>query len=133
MSTTPITQTGKKGDIRIAFGFMRVQDRGLPEPCLHLFTLWNKQVLIQIPACEMHRFDERDRDPRTHEPACLPKCQEISDMLYGQPVAGGAHRVLDAITEWLTDIKNLPPPSTYRNTDDYLGEMRRRGFDVVEH
>ena len=133
MSTTPITTTGKKGDLRIAFGFQRVADYGLPEPCIYLFTNWNKQVLVHIPACHMHHFDERDRHPITKEPTCMPKCQEISDMLYGQPVAGGARRVLDAISEWMNDIKQLPPPNTFRNTDDYLGEMRRRGFDVVQH
>ncbi len=130
MSTTAITTTGKKGDIRIAFGFMKVKDHGV-QPALHLFTKWNQQVLVQIPCTSMHEYDERDRG-LDGEPKCLKRCGEIAEMLYGQPTSYGAARVLDAITEWMTDVKNLPPPSTFRNSADYLEYMKQHGFDIAE-
>lgn len=133
MATTNVMEAGgKKGDIRVAFGFMEVPGYRLPMGAIHLFTKWNQQVVLQIPECEMWRFDYRDRDPITKNPRCLPECARLAELLYGMPTSYGAARVLDAITDWMDEIKNLPPPSTYRNTDDYLGEMRRRGFDVVE-
>ena len=132
MSATALTATGRKGDIRVAFGFMRVREFAQPEPCIHLYTLWNKQVMVQIPSCQMYLFDYRDRDARTRDPQCMPKCAEIAEMLYGMPTSYGATRVLDAITDWMDDIKNMPPPSTFRNPEMLFEEMKRRGFDVVE-
>ncbi len=132
MSTTAITTTGRKGDIRIAFGFERVNGYGLPEPVIYLFTKMNRQVMVNIPSVYMHEFDERDRDPITKEPKCLDKCRKIAETLYGMPTSYGANRVLSAISDWMTDIKNLPPPSTFRSQEHMLDEMKRRGFDVIE-
>lgn len=132
VSTTALTSAGKKGDIRIAFGFMQVEGYGLPEPCIHLYTLRNKNIMVQLPSAHMYKFDERDRDPITKEPKCLKDCERIAEMLYGMPTSYGASRVLSAISEWMTDVKNLPPPSTFRNPEAYLEEMKRLGMDVAE-
>lgn len=149
MSTTQITQTGKKGDIHIAFGFERPADFSLPaaigqqftdaraqhftapEPCVYLYTQWNKQVVVKIPIVHMHLFDYRDRDQRTGDPVALAKCREIAEMLYGQPTINGASRVLDVLTDWMNDIKNLPPPSTFRNPEQALSYMEKMGMEVM--
>lgn len=148
MSTTAITTTGKKGDIRIAFGFDRPDQMSLtpghlplfgssnahwhnaPEPCVYLYTDWNKQVMVKIPIVHMHEFDYRDKD-RLGDPACLPKCREIAEMLYGMPTTHGAHRVLDVLTDWMTDIKNLPPPRSFRTADAMLAYMEQQGIEVA--
>lgn len=131
MTTTPITTTGKKGDLRIAFGFKRVPHYG-PQPVVYLFRAAAPQLMVDIPTTHISRFDERDRDPITKEPLCMPLCEEIADAIYGMRTMDGARRVLDTISEWMTDIKNLPPPATFRDSSHMLDEMKRRGFDLVE-
>lgn len=149
MSTTAITSAGKKGDIRIAFGFERPDTLSLPEkydpafasqaarwydqpePCVYLYTDWNKQVMVTIPVVYMHLFDYREKD-RRGDPVALAKCREIAEMLYGMPTSYGAARVLDVITDWMTDIKNLPPPSVFRgDVEQMLQYMEKRGLEVV--
>lgn len=134
MSTTNITTAGKKGDIRVAFGFERYMVDGDYEvgPVLYLYTLMNRNVVTYIPCRQLGQFDERDRDPRTKDPICLPRCAEIAERLYGMPTSYGASRVLAAISEWMTDAKNMPPPSTCRDLGQAVDMMRRHGFDVVE-
>lgn len=151
MSTTAITTTGKKGDLRIAFGFerpdrinLRGGDEGLqhamrssraagfdaPEPCVYIYSLWNQQVMVPIPVVHMHHFDYRQKDLRGNPTALVP-CRAIADMVYGQPVKGGAERVLDLLTDWMTDIKNLPPPTMFRNHEQMLSFMEAKGIEVV--
>jgi len=53
-------------------------------------------------------------------------------MLYGMPTSYGATRVLDVITDWMTDIKNLPPPSVFRgDAERMLQYMEKQGLEVV--
>lgn len=132
MSTTNTSFVGRKGDIRVGFGFKRVPGMGMPEPTIILFRSMNQNVCVELAGCHMHYFDERERDPFTKEPKCMPHCARIAEMLYGMPTSYGATRVLDAITEYMTDLKNMPPPSMFRNPEEYLEVLRARGHDIVD-
>lgn len=127
-STARITDTGRKGDLRIAFGFAR-QDNGRTEPVMYIGTVRSPQVVASIPISLMYLFDTRDA-AGTRE--ALVHARKIAEAVYGHlPSRADVHRVLDAVTDWITDLKNMPPPSTWRNPETLAHELRRRGYDMV--
>jgi hypothetical protein len=129
VSTTKTTFTGKKGDLRIGFGYRRVPGLGI-EPTMYLWRAEAKNLMVDIPGRFMYLFDERDRE-QGKEPRCMPKCREIAEMLYGMMTKDGATRVLDAVSEFMTDLKNMPPPSTWRDPDTVERLLAHRGYDMV--
>jgi hypothetical protein len=130
VSTTKTTFTGKKGDLRIGFGYRRVPGLGI-EPTMYLWRAEAKNLMVDIPGRFMYLFDERDRE-QGKEPRCMPKCREIAEMLYGMMTKDGATRVLDAVSEFMTDLKNMPPPNQHRDPEHYLSELKKLGYDHVD-
>jgi hypothetical protein len=129
MSTTNLEFTGKKGDIRVGFGFKRLPDRDVPEPTIYLIR---GPTLLEIPGSEMWRFDETDRDA-AGQILCMPLCDKLADILYGYPMHNGGHRILDVLNEFMTDLKNMPPPSMIRGgSAEYMELLKARGIDIVD-
>lgn len=133
-TTARITDTGVQGDLRISFGWERVVDHQMPQATMYLSKRSLPQQMVAIPITSLWRFDYRDKDPRTGEPACLPLCRRVAEMVYGGFASQqDVHRVLDAITNFATDLKNMPPASTFRNIDHMEEYMRSKGYDVARH
>lgn len=129
MSTARITDTGRKGDIRIAFGYERGNVDGRPEPVMYVSTVRAPQVLASVPLSLMYLFDTRDREGTAR---AVEAARKVARTVYGaEPSPTEVHRVLDAVTDWLTDLKNMPPPSTWRNGETAEHVLRKHGFDVV--
>ena len=129
-SSARITDTGRKGDLRVGFGFERIQ--GNPQACMYLYAARSPRQVAMIPLRLMYLFDERDRNPITKEPECMPKVRQAAEAIYGAPpTTSEVTRVLDAITDFMTDLKNMPPPSTYRDPSQLERVLASRGYDMV--
>ncbi len=129
-SSARITDTGRKGDLRIAFGFERHD--GQPQPCMYLHSVRSPRQVAVVPLRLMYLLDERDRHPITKEPLCLPRVEELAAAVYGGvPTKVEIYRVLDAVTDFMTDLKNMPPPSTLRDPDQLERVFESVGYDFV--
>ena len=135
MSTTPITSSGRKGDIVITFGPIKIPEHPLPTIGIHLHLRYSKSKVVTIAAEHMHMFDIRDVHPNG-QPKCMELCHQISTNLYGFRSNGGAHRVMDAIYEWMSDVKNLAPPDCVSGSSilapDFFDQMKSRGYESAE-
>lgn len=129
-SSARITDTGRKGDLRVAFGFER-QNNGKTEPVMYIYTVRAPNVVASVPISLMYLFDTRERLPNG-KLAAMEHAEKIANMVYGGiPSQMEAHRVLDAVTDFLTDLKNMPPPSTIRNPEMIEQALQQRGYDMV--
>lgn len=133
-STARITDTGRKGDLRIAFGFERVWNgyEYTPEPHMYIHAAASPRQAAAVALRQMYLFDTRDRDPVTNEPKCLPACRRLAEAIYGMaPSKREVYRVLDAVQEFMTDLKNMPPPARLRNPDMLERVLATKGYDLV--
>lgn len=129
-SVSRITDTGRKGDLRIAFGFARFQ--GVAQPHMYIQTVRSPNACAAVPLKLMYLFDERERVGPRKEPKCLPEVTRLAEAIYGHlPSRAEIYRVLDAVTEFMTDLKNMPPPSTWRDTSTLERMLEARGYDMV--
>jgi hypothetical protein len=129
-STARISDTGRKGDLRIGFGFERINN--VPQACMYLYAVRSPRQVAMVPLRLMYLFDERERDPVTKEPRCMPEVRRVAEAIYGaMPTTFEVTRVLDAITEFMTDLKNMPPPSTFRDPSQLERALELRGYDMV--
>lgn len=128
-SSARITDSGRKGDLRIAFGFERHD--GEPQACMYIYAARSPRQVASIPISLMYLFDTRRIDP-TRENAAMPHARKVADIVYGGvPSKMEVYRVLDAITDWITDLKNMPPPSTWRNPETLERALAERGYEFV--
>jgi hypothetical protein len=128
-TTSRITDTGRKGDIRIAFGFERGDVDNKPEPVMYVSTVRRPQLVASVPLSLLYLFDTRT----AHDTAtAVTHATTVARAVYGQePTRMEVHRVLSAIEDWATDLKNMPPPSTWRNSETVEQVLEKHGFDVV--
>jgi hypothetical protein len=125
-STSKITDTGRKGDLRILFGFERFE--GVPQAHMFIHAAHSPRQMAAVPLKLMYLFDERDRVGPMKEPQCLPHVTRLAEAIYGAaPSRTEVYRVLDAVTE----LKNMPPPSTWRDPDTVERLLAHRGYDMV--
>lgn len=129
-SMSRITDTGRKGDLRILFGFERFE--GVPQPHMYIHAAHSPRQMAAVPLKLMYLFDERDRVGPNREPKCMREVRRLAEAIYGQlPSKQECHRVLDAVTEFMTDLKNMPPPSRWRNPETLERALAERGYDMV--
>jgi len=131
---TKITDSGKKGDLRIAFGFKKLADFSMPQPVMYLYAARSPQVMVDIPLPLLYLFDYRDKDKKTGDPEALSRCKQVAEVVYGAfPTVSETHRVLDAITDFATDLKNMPLGAKARGWDSVQQHLETKGYDFVEH
>ena len=129
-SSARITDSGRKGDLRIGFGWER-QNNMQVEPVMYIWAVRSPRQIASVPISLMYLFDTREKD-RAGQLKALEPAKRIADVVYGGiPSRIEIHRVLDAVTDFLTDLKNMPPPSTLRNPEMLEAVMRKHGYDVV--
>lgn len=129
-SSSKITDTGRKGDLRILFGFDRFE--GVPQPHMYIHAAHSPRQMAAVPLKLMYLFDERDRVGPKKDPKCLPHAARLAGAIYGHsPSRTEVFRVLDAVTEFMTDLKNMPPPSTWRDPSTAERLLAERGYDMV--
>ena len=129
-SSARITDSGRKGDLRIGFGYER-QNHGGPEPVMYVYAARAPNLVVSVPLSLMYLFDTRDRLP-SGQLAAMEHAQRVANAVYGRIASQmETHRVLDAITDWITDLKNMPPPSTLRNPEMLERVLQAKGYDLV--
>jgi hypothetical protein len=134
-STARITDTGRKGDLRIGFGFERQPPRGEPEACMYLYAARSPRQVASIPIRQMWMFDTRteaDRD-KTGEYEAMKYARTVAKAVYDtqNPSDMDTRRCLNAIEDFMTDLKNMPPPSTWRNPETLEQALAAKGYDMV--
>jgi len=134
-STARITDTGRKGDLRIGFGFERQPPRGEAEACMYLYAVRSPRQVACIPIRQMWMFDTRteaDRD-KAGEYKALEHARTVAKAVYDtqNPSEMDVHRCLNAIEDFMTDLKNMPPPSTWRNPETLEQALTAKGYDMV--
>jgi hypothetical protein len=129
-SSARITDTGRKGDLCIGFGFERINGR--PDPAMYVWARNSPRQVAMVPLRLMYLFDTRDKNAITGEPECMPQVRKMAHAIYGGLTSKAEnHRVLSAIEDFMTDLKNMPPPETLRNPEMIEQVMRQRGYDVI--
>lgn len=129
-SSARITDSGRKGDLRIAFGFERFDRQ--PQACMYIYAARSPRQIASIPITQMYRFDTREIDPATRENVAMPHARRVAEVVYGGvPSRMEVHRVLDAISDWMTDFKNMPPPATWRDPAALEAALAQRGYEFV--
>lgn len=136
-STAKITDTGRKGDLRIGFGFERQPPRGEPEACMYIYAARSPRQVACIPIRQMYLFDTRPGDAERSkggEFKAVEHARTVARAVYDTPNPSDidVHRCLSAIEDFMTDLKNMPPPSTWRNPETLETALAQRGYDFVD-
>lgn len=125
-----ITDTARKGDLRIAFGFER-QDDGRTEPVMYIYCARSPRQVAYVAIRNMYLFDPRERE-RNGTLTALKHAKTLAEAVYGgTPSQMEVHRCLDAVTDFMQDLKDMPPPSTLRNPDHLERVLAQHGYDMV--
>ena len=129
-SAARITDTGRKGDLRIAFGYERIE--GKTETCMYVYAVRSPRQVACVPIRLMYLFDTRDKD-KAGQLKSYPHAERVAKAVYDtlMPSQMEVHRVLSAIEDFMTDLKNMPPPSTWRNPETLELAMASRGYDMI--
>lgn len=134
-STARITDTGRKGDLRIGFGFERQPPRGEPEACMYIYAVRSPRQVACIPIRQMWMFDTRveaERD-QSGEFVAVQHAKTVAKAVYDNqnPSDLEIHRCLHAIEDFMTDLKNMPPPNTWRDPNTLEKALAAKGYDFV--
>lgn len=100
-----IHDEGRKGDLSITFEWGNKEGSERRQPMLRLRNAFLKRSWL-IFMDDAWAYD--DRGPGADQRVAL-KCVEIAAHLYGFPTKMDAHRVRDAILEWMPDLLRMPP------------------------
>lgn len=128
-SVARITDTGRVGDLRVSFGFERFEGR--PQPHMLLSAVNRPQAMAAVPLKLMYLFDPDDRD-EFGQPKCMAEVRRVAKALYGaEPTRNEVYRVMDAIQNFMTDLKNMPPPSVWRDPNTLERALAVKGYDII--
>jgi hypothetical protein len=116
------TFVGVKGDLRVELHYVDVHDGEGVQACLYLFKFNAPKDGVYIPFNGMWVYAQRGAIDTVVRP--------VAKKLYGFVQRQDEYRVLDAIFDYLEDLKNhKPPPGRDRGIDEFLQECDDEGLE----
>ena len=113
------THVGRKGDLTVSLVYAQVDRNNEREACMKLEHPSGRRALI--PMTGMWRWNE---------PQFMAELAgRTAKHLYQFVTAYDCHRVLDAVLDFIEDLKNHPPePGQDRTMDQFLEDCDRDGL-----
>ena len=109
---------GVKGDLRVELHYADVHDGNGRQACLYLFHAHRPKDGVLIPFAGMWRYAERDALDKVVKP--------VAAKIYPFVTRQDEFRVLDAILDYLQDLKDHRPETGMDKTlDEFLEECDR--------
>ncbi len=109
---------GVKGDLRVELHYADVNDGNGRQACLYLFKVNAPKDGVLVPFAGMWRFAEKD--------ALHTVVVPVARKLYGFDTRMDQTRVLDAMLDYLEDLKNhKPEPGLDKSLDQFLEECEK--------
>lgn len=116
------TFVGVKGDLRIELRYADVQDGNGRQACLYIHAIRRPQDGVYIPFEQMWMYAKADRMPEVVHMLC--------ERIYGFATQQDGFRLLDAIFDYLEDLKNhRPEPGLDKTVDQFLQECDEEGLE----
>ena len=112
------SHVGVKGDLRVELHFADVRDGRGVQACLYLFAMLRPNDGVLVPFANMWQYAERNALDKVVRP--------LAGKLYPFTTKNDEYRVLDAILDYLQDLKDHPPePGEDKTLDQFLEECDR--------
>lgn len=106
---------GRKGDLRVELHYADLNDGNGRQACLYLFKFTAPKDGVLVPFAGMWQFAEKN--------ALHTVVVPIARKLYGFDTQMDQIRVLDAMLDYLEDLKNhKPEPGLDKSLDQFLEE-----------
>lgn len=106
---------GVKGDLRVELHYADVHDGAGWQGCLYIARKRAPQDGVLVPFAGMWRYAQADAIDKIVKP--------LAAKLYSFVTQQDEFRVLDAVLDYLEDLKNHPPePGTDKSLDEFLAE-----------
>lgn len=106
---------GKKGDLRVELHYADLNTGHGRQACLYVFHVLRAKDGVLIPFSDMWRYAERNALDRVVRP--------VAQKLYPFTTRDDEFRVLDAVLDYLQDLKDhKPEPGEDKSLDDFLAE-----------
>jgi hypothetical protein len=103
---------GVKGDLRVELHYASIGG-GERQACLYLFKVSDPKNGVLVPFDSMWQYAQRDAIDKVVKP--------LAAKLYGFVTRMDEFRVLDAVMDYLEDLKNhKPEPGLDTSLDDFL-------------
>lgn len=116
------TFVGVKGDLRIELRYADVNDGHGRQACLYIHAMRRPQDGVYIPFEQMWLYAKADRAPEVVRKLCAH--------IYGFVTKQDEYRLLDAIFDYMEDLKNhRPEPGLDKSVDDFLAECDEQGLE----
>lgn len=112
------SHVGSKGDLRVELHFADVKDGRGEQACLYIFQFSRPNDGVLVPFAGMWHFAERNAIHQVVRP--------LAAKLYPFTTQQDEFRVLDAVLDYLQDLKDHPPQVGQDKTlDQFLEECDR--------
>lgn len=122
MGTRRHSYIGKKADLRVELHYCDLNDGNERQACLYLYHFLKPKGGVLVPFTGMWQFAERNRIEQVVRP--------IAKQLFGFVTQQDEHKVLDAMLDYMEDLKNhKPEPGLDKSLDEFLEECENEGND----
>lgn len=123
VTTEKHSHVGRKGDLTIELHYGDFGDGRGKQPALHIYHLTPSRGAF-LPLSDMWQCMERE--------AFVVMAKPIADRCYGFVTRDDMVRVMDALLEYLDDLRQAPPAPKfrYKKLDDFLESCEREGLSM---
>lgn len=117
---------GVKGDLRVELHYADLKDGQGDQACLYVFRFRDPKGGVLVPFTRMWMFDIRFGQADIDEDKLARVCMALANQLYGFATKQDQHRVLDAVVDYMDELKDhKPPPGMDKTLDQFLEECER--------
>lgn len=110
---------GVKGDLRVELHYIKIQGNEDRMAALYIHKFNNYDGGVFIPFADLYRY----ADPMLTKHGVPSLVKKLATHLYGIETESDENRVMDALFDYATDLKDhRPPPDWEKTMGDFLEE-----------